>query len=155
MRTELVTLILAMALIGSGYRVSAQTEPEHAHVKAAPSTNLQLTIDAKTSTVTPEDLAAMPQKTVTVHNEHTKKDEMYSGAALGDLLAKYGFAVEQPSHRKMLHSYIVAEGTDKYWALSVTEIEGLGTHRRCGESHHCGWSSAGRRWQAEAGGQRR
>jgi hypothetical protein len=124
MRTRPVTLIFALALLGWGCQLSAQTEPEHVHVKAAPSTNLQLTIESKTSTVTPEDLAAMPQKTVTVRNEHTKKDESYTGVALGDLLAKYGFAMGQATHRKMLHSYIVAEGTDNYWVLySVTEIE--------------------------------
>ena len=40
------------------------------------------------------------------------------------MLAKYGFAVGQPTHRKMLRSYIVAEGMDKYWVLySTTEVE--------------------------------
>jgi len=43
---------------------------------------------------------------------------------LGDLLAKYGLTVDQSTHRKMLHSYISAEGTDKYWVLySLTEVE--------------------------------
>jgi len=43
---------------------------------------------------------------------------------LGDLLAKSGFPVDKTTHRKMLRSYLVAEGTDKYWVLySVTEIE--------------------------------
>ncbi|RZU39476.1 hypothetical protein BDD14_0861 [Edaphobacter modestus] len=89
------------------------------------STQLQITVDGKTSTVTLTELAAMPQKTVKVHNEHTKKDEAYTGVALSDLLARSGFAVGQPTHRKMLHSYLVAEGTDKYWVLySATEIEG-------------------------------
>jgi hypothetical protein len=120
-----VSLMFALVLIGGNCHISAQTEPEHAHAKAAPSTALQLTVDGKESTVRVDDLASMPQKTVTVHNEHTKKDESYTGVALGDLLAKYGFAVGQSTHRKMLHSYVVAEGTDKYWALySATEIEG-------------------------------
>jgi hypothetical protein len=124
MKTKPVILMFALALVGGRCNLSAQTVPEHAHAKAAPSTNLQLTIDGKISTVTLDDLAAMPQKTVTVHNEHTKKDESYTGVALGDLLTKYGFAVGQPTHRTMLHSYIVAEGTDQYWVLySVTEIE--------------------------------
>jgi hypothetical protein len=66
----------------------------------------------------------MPQKTIKVHNEHTKKDETYSGVALSDLLAKYGFSVGPSTHRRMLRSYIAAEGTDKYWVLySLTEIE--------------------------------
>jgi hypothetical protein len=117
-------LLFALALIGSGCNLRAQTETEHAHAKAAPSTQLQLTIDGKTTTVTLTDLAAMPQKTLTVHNEHAKKDEAYAGVALGDLLAKYGFAVSQATHRKMLHSYVIAEGTDQYWVLySATEIE--------------------------------
>ena len=124
MKTKPVTLIFALALIGGSRNLSAQAVPEHAHAKAAFSTNLQLTIDGKTSTVTLDDLAAMPQKNVTIHNEHTKKDESYTGVALGDLLAKYGFAVGQPTRRKMLHSYIVAEGTDQYWVLySATEVE--------------------------------
>ena len=98
---------------------------EHANTKAAPSTQLQLTIDGKTSTISLAELAAMPQKTIKVHNEHTKKDESYTGVALSDLLAKYGFAPGQATHRKMLHSYLAVEGTDKYWVLySVTEIEG-------------------------------
>jgi len=120
------SLLLASALLVGICPLHSQTMQEmHAHAKGAPSTELKLTVDGKTSTVTLAELAAMPQKTVKVHNEHTKKDEAYTGVALGDLLAKYGFAVGMPTHRKMLHSYITAEGTDKYWVLySVTEIEG-------------------------------
>jgi hypothetical protein len=44
---------------------------------------------------------------------------------LSDLLAKYGFPVNKTTQRKMLRSYLMAEGTDKYWVLySMTEIEG-------------------------------
>ena len=66
----------------------------------------------------------MPQKTVTVRNAHTNADESYTGVPLGDVLAKYGVPVDKTTHQKMLHSYIKAEGTDKYWVLySLTEIE--------------------------------
>jgi hypothetical protein len=96
-----------------------------AKASAPLSTNLTLTVDGKATVLSVADLQAMPQKSVTVHNEHTKADETYSGVLLGDLLAKYGFAVGQATHRKMLRSYVVAEGTDKYWVLySATEIEG-------------------------------
>jgi hypothetical protein len=93
---------------------------------AAPvSKSLALTVNGKTLTLSVTDLKAMPQKTVKVHNEHTKMDESYSGIALGDLLAKAGFVVDQTTHRTMLRSYLQAEGTDKYWVLySVTEVEG-------------------------------
>jgi hypothetical protein len=99
--------------------------PEQMHAPAPVSTSLTLTIDGKATTLSVAELQAMPQKTVSVHNEHTKADETYTGVPLGDLLAKYGFPVGQATHRKMLRSYLVAEGTDKYWVLySVTEIEG-------------------------------
>ena len=98
--------------------------PEHVHTPSAPSTSLTLTVDGKATTLSVADLQAMPQKTVTVHNEHLKVDETYTGVPLNDLLAKYGFPVDKTTHQKMLRSYIKAEGTDKYWVLySVTEIE--------------------------------
>ena len=97
---------------------------EHEHTPSAPSSSLTLTIDGKPTTVTIAEMQAMPQKTVAVHNEHTKTDESYSGVPLSELLAKYGFAVDKTTHRKMLHSYVMAEGTDKYWVLySLTEVE--------------------------------
>jgi hypothetical protein len=96
----------------------------HIHTPAQPSTSLSLTLDGKTSTLSLADLEAMPQKTVIVHNEHTKADETYTGVPLGDLLAKNGFPVDKTTHRKMLRSYLIAEGTDKYGVLySVTEVE--------------------------------
>ena len=102
----------------------AESMAEHAHVATPPSTSLTLTVDGKATTLSVADLQAMPQTTVTVHNEHTKVDETYTGVLLGDLLAKFGFAVDKTTHRKMLRSYLIAEGMDKYWVLySVTEIE--------------------------------
>ena len=95
-----------------------------AHAKAPASTELRLTVEGKTTTLSVANLSSMPQKTVTVHNEHTKTDETYNGVSLGDLLSKYGLPVDESTNRKMLHSYISAEGTDKYWVLySLTEIE--------------------------------
>jgi hypothetical protein len=95
-----------------------------AHPAAPPSTSLTLTIDDKPTTLSVAELQAMPQKTVTVHNEHTKKDEAYTGVPLGELLAKCGFPLDKTTHQKMLRSYVIAEGTDQYWVLySLTEIE--------------------------------
>jgi hypothetical protein len=97
---------------------------EHAHPLAAPSTSLTIIVDGKVTKFSVADLGAMPQTTVMVHNEHTKVDESYTGVLLGDLLAKSGLPVDKTTHRKMLRSYLTAEGTDKYWVLySVTEIE--------------------------------
>ncbi|WP_158792730.1 molybdopterin-dependent oxidoreductase [Granulicella sp. L60] len=119
---------LSVVMLGPlGVRAQDQTMApmtEHAHAPTVPSTSLTLAVDGKATTPTVAELEAMPQKTVTVHNEHTKLEETYSGVALGELLAKYGFPVDKTTHRKMLRSYIVAEGMDKYWVLySVTEVE--------------------------------
>ena len=100
------------------------TAAEHAHAITPLSTSLTLTVDGNATKLSVADLQAMPQTTVTVHNEHTKVDESYTGVLLGDLLAKSGFPVDKTTHRKMLRSYLIAEGMDKYWVLySVTEVE--------------------------------
>ena len=92
---------------------------------AAPSTSLTLNVDGKATTFSVAELKAMPQKTVKVHNEHSKADETYSGVPLGDLLAKAGFVADKTTQRKMLRSYLRIEGTDKYGVVySLTEVEG-------------------------------
>jgi hypothetical protein len=119
-------LIALCVVVCNPTHVHAQTAaaPEAAHATTPPSTSLILTVDGKAATLSVADLQAMPQTTVTVHNEHTKVDETYTGVLLGDLLAKSGFPVDKTTHRKMLRSYLTAEGMDKYWVLySVTEIE--------------------------------
>lgn len=124
MSPKRLSLMLAFASLACSPWLHSQAMPQHEHTKGVPSTQLELTLNSKLATITLADLSALPQKTVKVHNEHTQKDETYTGVALSDLLAKYGFAVGQPTHRAMLHSYIAAEGTDKYWVLySLTEIE--------------------------------
>ena len=127
-RSYTVAWLLALAVVANA-QLHGQTAPvaetaEHKHAPAKPSTGLTLTVDGKSTTLPLTELQALPQRTITVHNEHTKADEIYSGVALGELLARSGFPVDSTTHRKMLRSYLIAEGTDKYWVLySVTEIE--------------------------------
>jgi hypothetical protein len=125
---SLLGVMVVSLAMGSAGAHAQKTEmgamEQHDHAPAAPSTSLTLAVDGKTTTLSVAELQAMPQKTVTVHNEHSKVDESYTGVLLGDLLTKYGFPVDKTTQRKMLRSYLVAEGTDKYWVLySVTEIE--------------------------------
>jgi hypothetical protein len=129
MKTAAASLsyVIALCLVGMGpVGAPAQTAPKAAMAVPVPlSTSLTLTIDGKAKTLSVAEVQAMPQRTVTVHNEHTKVDETYTGVLLGDLLAKYGLPVDKTTHQRMLRSYLVAEGTDKYWVLySVTEVEG-------------------------------
>ena len=123
-------LILFASVLGIGAAGAAQTSGQMGGMQmpakppAPPSTSLTLNLNGKATTISLADLSALPQKTIKVHNEHTKADETYTGVSLGDLLAKYGFKVEQATHRTMLRSYIKAEGTDQYWVLySLTEVE--------------------------------
>lgn len=120
-----LTMALALGSSLSAIPARGQAMPEHAHAKAALSTSLTLVIDGKATTLTVAELQAMPQKTVTVHNPHTKMDESYTGVDLSDLLAKYGVALDKTTQRRILRSYLRVEGTDHYFVLySAAEIEG-------------------------------
>jgi hypothetical protein len=121
-------LAIAMVIAGTSSLPARAQSPassmDMAKPPAAPSTSLALTVDGKTTTFSVAELTAMPQKTVSVHNEHTTMDESYAGVPLGDLLAKAGFVATKATQRTMLRSYLKVEGTDKYWVLySVTEVE--------------------------------
>jgi hypothetical protein len=119
-----LVLSLALLVAATPLRSNAQAMPEHEHPKAVPSTNLVLTIDGTATTLTVADLEALPQKTITVHNEHTKTDETYTGVYLSDLLTKYGAPFDRPNEKKIFHSYLRVEGTDHYYVLySGSEVE--------------------------------
>ena len=60
------------------------------HKPAPPAGPLEIQFGGKTATSTPATLANLPHVTVTVHNEHTKADDTYSGVPLMDLLTPLG-----------------------------------------------------------------
>ena len=66
----------------------------------------------KSAEWTPATLAALPHKTITVYNEHTKANETYAGVPLIDLLTRLG--VPDKPCGKDLRLYVVAEGSDGY-----------------------------------------
>ena len=82
---------------------------------------MRISFGDQSSDWTVATLAALPHKTVTVHNNHAKADETYSGVPLMDLLVKAGVAAK-PMGKDMAF-YLVAEGTDGYKAVySVAEV---------------------------------
>jgi hypothetical protein len=85
------------------------------HKPAPPAGPLQITFGGKSATWTVSTLAALPHKTVTVHNEHTKADETYSGVQLIDLLTPLG--VHDQPRGKDLRLYVVVVGSDGYEAV--------------------------------------
>jgi hypothetical protein len=119
-----LTVIIVLSGMLSGVRARAQAMPEHVHAASALSTSLTLDVDGKTTTLSVAELQALPHKTITVHNAHTKMDETYTGVALDELLARYGAALDKTSQKRILHSYLRVEGTDHYFVLySAAEIE--------------------------------
>jgi hypothetical protein len=72
----------------------------------------------------PAELKAMPRTTVSVHNEHAKADETYSGVRLADLLAKMGVPLGKDFRGVALTYYIVASGSDGYQVvLALAEVD--------------------------------
>jgi len=70
------------------------------------------------------DLKSMPRTTVTVHNEHSKADEGYSGVRLADLLGKMGAPLGHDLRGVALSGYIVATGSDGYVAVvALAEVD--------------------------------
>jgi hypothetical protein len=72
----------------------------------------------------PAELKAMPRTTITVHNEHSKADETYSGVRLADLLAKMGAPLGKELRGIGLSSYLFAMGSDGYGAvIALAEVD--------------------------------
>ena len=91
---------------------------------AVASTALAVQTPSQSLSLSPADLQAMPQATVTVHNGHTGAEETYTGPLLAAVLAKAGLGVTPRSEHEMLRMYVVATGTDGYSVVySAAEVE--------------------------------
>jgi len=124
--TRLASAVLALTLSASAaaFAQMGSMPMDHGSTKpAVPSHNLTVTVNGKSTTLTMADLKAMPQRTLRVHNGHNNQDETYTGVGLDDLLAKYGITLANGNAHKVYHTYVKAEGTDKYWVLySASEL---------------------------------
>ncbi len=82
------------------------------------------TFEGKTLTLSPQELAALPHRTLTVFNEHSKASETYSGVPLADLLGKVGVPLGKKVRGNLFLIGIVATGTDNYAVLfSLAEVD--------------------------------
>ena len=89
-----------------------------------PSKSLNVTFQGRLTTLKVEDLLALPQVTVHVHNAHRNADEAYSGPLLSDVLAKAGLVASKETEPLILHSSVIATATDHYFVLySAAEVE--------------------------------
>jgi hypothetical protein len=92
------------------------------HAKpSVPAGPLKIAFAGKSAEWTPATLAALPHKSVTVFNEHTKANQTYSGVPLIDLLTQLG--VPDKPHGKEFLLYLVAAGSDGYQVVySLGEV---------------------------------
>lgn len=67
--------------------------------------------------LTPAEFKALPHITVTVHNEHTRADESYSGVRVSDLLVKMDAPLGTKLRGPALSAYLEATGADGYVAV--------------------------------------
>lgn len=116
-------LICALMLACGAAALGAQ-DMDHAH-SSLPSTQLSIRgLDGKTITLTPEDLAALPHKSVSVFNAHTKANETYSGVLVSDLLSKVAVPHGEEVKGKVFMTVVVAEGTDHYSVVyALAEVD--------------------------------
>jgi hypothetical protein len=117
--------VALLLLIGMGGPSPEFAQGMDHHQASEPSTQLTLRgLDGKTVTLTPEEVAALPHKTVSVFNSHTKANESYSGVALADLLARIGVPRGEEVKGRLFMTAVIAEGTDKYSVLyALAEVD--------------------------------
>jgi hypothetical protein len=129
MRSTSVTLLCGLAMLSFSAVARAQSPmtstPMHEDAKTVqPSHSLNVTYAGHTVTMSVEDLLKLPQQTITAHDGHTNKDVTFSGPLVADVLAKAGLVGSDETHKLILHSTVIATGTDGYYVLySCAEIE--------------------------------
>jgi hypothetical protein len=131
---KLTLPVLALTLAMAPYAV-AQMPPSTAaqdHDAAAmpikprvpPSHGVTVSFEGHVTSFTVEQMLAMPQVTVHVHNAHRNTEEIYTGPLLSDVLAQAGLVASRETEPLILHSSVIATGTDQYFVLySAAEVE--------------------------------
>jgi hypothetical protein len=126
MKTRIACTVIFLCASGLGIVAAhAQQQPatpmSEARKPPPPAGPLQISFDGKSATWTATTLAALPHTTFTVHNEHTKADETYSGVPVIALLTPLG--VSDKPRGNALRLYVVAAGSDGYEVVySIGEV---------------------------------
>jgi hypothetical protein len=127
MKLTALALFLAFAPLAASAQAPAEKPHEETMPMKAPvppSHSVNVTFQGRVTTLTVEDLLKLPQVTVKVHNAHRNTDESYTGPLVADVLARAGLTSNAETQPLILHSSLVATGTDKYFVLySVAEVE--------------------------------
>jgi hypothetical protein len=110
-----IALLAMFSAKDAAHAQQAATQP----AKAAPSDTLRVSARGfhEDMTLKGADLKALPRTTITVHNEHAKADETYTGVRVADLLAKMNAPFGKDLRGVALANYLVATGSDGYVAV--------------------------------------
>jgi hypothetical protein len=121
--TLLVSLLPPAMVAQSPIHQNDEHAVEHEKPAIPPSRSVNVSFEGKTITLTVEDLLNLPQVEMNVHNAHSV-EESYSGPLLADVLARAGLKASRETEPLILHSSLVATGSDHYFVLySLAEIE--------------------------------
>ena len=119
-----LAILTTAALLLTPLALTAQTTAMPMKAPVPPSKSLTINFQGRLTTLTVEDLLNLPQVTVHVHNAHRNTDETYTGPLVSDVLAKAGLSPAHENETLILHSSVVATGTDHYYVLySCAELE--------------------------------
>jgi len=123
----LIGAVLALAI--GPLSLQAQQKPDHDKAMpekpaVPPSKSVNVNFEGHVTIFTVEDLLKLPQVTVHVHNAHRNTDESYTGPLLADVLAAAGLKASRETEPLIVHSSVVATGTDHYFVVySAAEVE--------------------------------
>ncbi|MFP5266365.1 MAG: hypothetical protein ACLGQU_03275 [Acidobacteriota bacterium] len=123
----LCALVLALApgALCAQAQTGAQTGAKTPKPPVPASSAVALEFQGKSMSLSVTDLVNLPQVTVQVHNAHRGGiPETYTGPLLSDVLARIGFVATRQTQPLILHSVVIATGTDHYYVLySAAEAE--------------------------------
>jgi DMSO/TMAO reductase YedYZ molybdopterin-dependent catalytic subunit len=115
--------LLAFALSAPGLVLGQQASPSIENDTAA----VKLRITGKLSiplTLSVADLKKMPRKTLKVLNPHEKRDEVYEGVPLQELLRRAGVPQGDSLRGAAMATYVLAKAADGYRVVfSLAELD--------------------------------
>src|ERR1700722_1781328 len=109
-------IVLAAALLCAGYQgARAQSAAGPAAASKPDDVRLEVNGDIdKPMSLSLPDLRGLPRQTITVMNEHEKKDETYQGVPLAEILKRAGVPQGSALRGPALAIYVRAQGADGY-----------------------------------------
>jgi DMSO/TMAO reductase YedYZ molybdopterin-dependent catalytic subunit len=125
-RSRRAAIVLAAALLCAGYQ-GARAQSAVAPAAASKTDDVRLEVNGdidKPMSLSLADLRGLPRQTITVMNEHEKKDETYQGVPLAEILKRAGVPQGSALRGPALAIYVRAQGADGYAAVfALAELD--------------------------------